>query len=441
MRVVLGLIVLAALAVGLGWWLQHLSGALSLTIGTLQIQTPISIAIVALVLTIIAVYLVLRIIATIFRLPGAFRSRGERSRRRRGEAAVTSTLVALAAREPNDARKHAARAQRFLGETPQTLLLAAYAGSIAGDESASEAAFEKLAERKDSAFLGHRGLLRLAVSRGDLEKAAALAREAEKAQPGAAWLREERVHLAVRNRDWKEALQLTKDEAPKAAFGAAAAEWEDDPEVARKLAKQAWKRDPALAQAAIAYARRLRDGGREKSAQDVLRKSWAVNPHPDLAEFALASAPDKLSRLKSGQALVVGAPEHAESHLLLGRLSLDAGLPGEAIRHADAAASAGLAQRRLHVLHADIADAEGDEARQRDALRLAASADADPGWRCANCGTTHESWHPACPVCHAVGRISWATPPKGLIAAPALERPAVLPLDAVVQSTIPRGGA
>ena len=418
MRIVLGLIFLAALAVGVGWWLQHLTGALSLTIGTLQIQTPISIAIVALVLTIIAVYLVLRIVATIFRLPGAFRSRGERSRRRRGDAAVTQTLVALAAREPDDARKHAARAQRFLGETPQTLLLAAYAGSIAGDETASEAAFEKLAGRRDSAFLGHRGLLRLAVSRGDLARAAELAREAEKAQPGAAWLREERVHLAVRNADWKEALQLTKDDAPKAAFAAAAAEHETDPEVARKLAKQAWKRDPALTVAAIAYARRLRDGGREKSAQDVLKRSWTVNPHPDLADFALAPAPDKLARLKSGQALVLGASEHAESHFLLGRLSLDAGLPGEAVRHAAAAASAGLAQRRLHVLQADIADAEGNEAQQRDALRLAASADPDPAWRCAHCGTTHDAWHPACPVCHSVGRISWGVAPRGLIAAP-----------------------
>jgi len=418
MRIVLGLIVLTAAAVGAGWWLVHLTGQFSLSIGTLQIQTPLSVAIVTLVLTVLVAYVLLRLVATVLHLPGAFRARGHHSRRRRGDAAVTSTLIALAAREPADARREAARARRLLGDTPQTLLLSAYAGSIAGDDAEAEAAFEKLAERKDSAFLGLRGLLRLAVARGDLTRAHELAREAEKAQPGAAWLREERTLLAVRTGDWHDALALTKDEKPHAALAAAAAEKEANPDTARKLAKQAWKRDPSLAAAAIAYARRLRDGGREKSALDVLHRSWTANPHPDIAEFALAPATDRLARLKVGTSLVSGAPVHAETHLLLGRLHLEAGQIEDAARHAKAAGSAGLNQRRLHMLHADIAEAGGDEAAQRDALRSAANADADPSWRCGNCGTTHDHWLPACPVCQSVGRIAWTTPPRGLLAAP-----------------------
>jgi HemY protein len=428
MRIVIGLILLTAAAVGAGWWLVHLTGQFSLSIGSLQIQTPLSVAILTLILIVVAAYVLLRALATVLHLPGAFRTRGHHSRRRRGDAAVTNTLIALAAREPADARREAARARRLLGDTPQTLLLSAYAGSIAGDDAEAEAAFEKLAERRDSAFLGLRGLLRLAVARGDLTRAHELAREAEKAQPGAAWLREERAQLAVRTGDWHDALALTADAKPHAALAAAAAEKEPDPEKARKLAKAAWKRDPSLAAAAIAYARRLRDGRREKSAQDVLRRTWAASPHPDLADFALAPATDKVARLKTGTALVADAPSHAESHLLLGRLHLEAGHIDDATRHANAAASAGMNQRRLHVLHADIADAGGDEAAQRSALRLAASADADPSWRCASCGATHEHWLPACPACHAVGRIVWAAPPRGLLAAP-VQRPVSLPLD------------
>jgi len=428
MRLVLGLILLTAAAVGAGWWLVHLTGQFSLSIGSLQIQTPLSVAILTLILIVLAAYVLLRALATVLRLPGAFRTRGHHSRRRRGDSAVTNTLIALAAREPADARREAARARRLLGDTPQTLLLSAYAGSIAGDDAEAEAAFEKLAERKDSAFLGLRGLLRLAVARGDLTRAHELAREAEKAQPGAAWLREERAQLAVRTGDWHDALALTKDEKPHAALAAAAAEKEADPDKARKLAKQAWKRDPSLPAAAIAYARRLRDGRREKSALDVLRRSWTANPHPELADFALAPATDKLARLKTGTALVADAPSHAESHLLLGRLHLEAGQIDDATRHANAATAAGLNQRRVHVLHADIADAGGDEAAQRNALRLAANADPDPSWRCTSCGATHEHWLPACPACHSVGRIVWTAPPRGLLAAP-LQRPVSLPLD------------
>jgi HemY protein len=255
--------------------------------------------------------------------------------------------------------------------------------------------------------LGLRGLLRLAIAREDFVRAAELAREAEAAHPGAAWLRGERTQLALRTGAWAEALQLTHEDAPKAGFGAAAAEAEADPARAHKLAKAAFRRDPALPAAAIAYARRLREGGREKSAQEVLRKNWALSPHPEVAAFALAQAPDKRDRLQKGFDLVKGAPDHPESQILLARLCLEAGLPADAQKHVEAARGGGLDERRVHLLLADIHEAEGNDAGQKDALRHAAMAVSDPEWRCESCGTRLAAWSPACPVCHAVGRIKW----------------------------------
>ena len=410
MRAILLIILLSAAAVGAGWYVQHLVGAVSLQVGATTIQAPISLAVLALIALVLALYVLFRLLATILRLPGAFRAGGDRGRRRRGEKAVTGTLLALAAREPADARREAARAMRLLGETPQTLLLSAYAGAISGNEAEAEAAFTKLSERKDAAFLGYRGLLRLAIEHEDYPRAAQLARDAEAAHPGAAWLRGERTQLALRTGAWAEALQLTKNDAEKAGFGAGAAEAEQDPAVAHKLAKAAWKRDPALAPAAIAYARRLREGGREKAALDVLRQNWTANPNPGVADFALAPAADRMAALKIGKDLTRNAPEHAETHLLLARLHLAAGLLGEATHHVDAAHAAGLDQKRLYLLRADIAEAEGNEAAQRDALRQAAMAPPDPAWRCENCGTTLGAWHPACTVCHTPGRVRWVVP-------------------------------
>ena len=408
MRRILWLIAVCAVAVAAAWWIQHLTGALSLQVGATTVQAPISVAVLALMLLAVAIYLATRLLATIFRLPGAFRRGGVESRRRRGDSAVTSTLIALAAREPADARREAARARRYLGDTPQTLLLSAYAGSISGNDAEAEAAFSALAERKDSAFLGLRGLLRLAISQNDLVRAADLAKQAEAAHPGAAWLRGERTQLALRTGAWAEALQLTKEDAPKAGLGAAAAEAEADPAMAHKLAKAAFRRDPALAPAAIAYARRLREGSREKAVQEVLRKSWALAPNPLLADFALYPAPDKRARLQTGTDLVKGAQDHPESRFLLSRLSLESGLTGEAHRHLEGARAGGLDQRRVHLLLADIAEAEGNEPAQRDALRAAAMAPADPAWRCGNCSSTLQAWSPACPVCHTVGRVAWS---------------------------------
>jgi len=418
MRAILLIILLAAAAVGAGWYIQHLVGAITVQVGVTTIQAPLSLAVLALILLVVVLYVLFRLLATLLNLPGAFRRGGERARRRRGDQAVTGTLIALAANAPSDARREAARAVRLLGETPQTLLLSAYAGTISGNQEEAEEAFTKLAKRKDAAFLGKRGLLRLAIEHQDYPRAAQLAREAEAAHPGAAWLRGERTQLALRTGAWSEALQLTQDDAVRAHLGAAAAEAETDPGVAHKLAKAAWKRDPALPAAAIAYARRLRDGNREKAAQDVLRRSWAANPHQELADFALATAPDRTMQLKSGTDLVRLAPDHPESHLLLAKLNLAAGQSADALRHVEAARASGLNQRRVHLLLADIAEADGREHDQRDALRQAAMAPADPTWRCDSCGAHLPAWSAACPVCHTAGKVRWSAPSEGPAPAP-----------------------
>jgi HemY protein len=407
MRRILYLILISAVVVAASWWIAHLTGDVTLHIGATTVKASIAVGLVALLALMVAVYLLTRLLATLFNLPGTFRRGGERRTRKRGEKAITETLTALAAREPEDARRQAARARRLLGDTPQTLLLSAYAGSIAGDETEAEAAFEKLAARRDSAFLGLRGLLRLSIQREDYVKAADLARQAEAAHPGAAWLRSERTQLALRTGAWAEALQLTHEDAPKAGFGAAAAEAEADHDLGHRLAKAAFKRDPALPAAAIAYARRLRAGRRERAAQDVLRRSWGANPNPEVADFALAPVTDARARLNAGIDLTKNAPTHVESQLLLGRLSLEAGDPADALRYAQAVRAQGVDQRRVFLLLADIAEASGDDSAQKEALRNAAHAAPDPEWRCESCATVLPAWSAACPVCHVPGRVKW----------------------------------
>lgn len=421
MREVLFLLLAATVAVAGAWYIDHLAGGLDLTIGALNVQMPLSAAVVALLLFSIALYWLYRLVWGILGLRHVVRRGGERSARRRGDMAVTETLVALAAREGADAQRAAARARRYLGDTPQTLLLSAYAASVANDHDTAKDAFEKLAGRKDSAFLGLRGLLAEAVAQEDWARANELAKQAEKVHPGTGWLRAERSQFAVRTGDWQEAMLLHRDDTPHAAMAAAAADAEEDPRKALKLALAAYKRDPGLAPAALAYAKRLRGAHKEKAAQEVLRRAWSRAPHPDIADFALAQAADRLARLKAGQALVKDAAESAESHLLLSRLSLEAGLTGEAQHHAEAAERAGMKQKRLYLLMADIAEASGtDEAHQaqyREAMKRAANADNDPAWICGACGSTLQSWSPACPVCHSAGRVGWRAPSTGVLVA------------------------
>ncbi len=420
MRRIIGFLLLAAIVIAVAWWVASLPGHFAAQIGTLTVQTTTPIAVLALAVLVVLLVVLLRLIFGLLRLPRRLRRARAARARRLGDAAVTRTLLALAAGESSEARRESGRARRLLGDTPQTLLLAAEAARRLGREGEAESLYRRLAERDDAPFLGLRGLLRQAIAREDWPAAAELAGRAEAAHPGSLWLRSERAQLAIRAGDWKQAMALAAPGGPLAAVATAAAEAEPDEDAAQKLARQAFAADPALAPAAIAYARRLRDAGREGRAQDVIRRAWEARPHPDLAGFALAPVAAPLARMKAAEKLANANPTDPESHLLLARASLEAGLTGEARRHAEAARAAGLNQRRVWTLLADIAEAEapGSEAA-RDALRHAAAADPDPVWRCEACGAIQAAWHPACPICHVPGRITWTAPVAAELIAPA----------------------
>ena len=330
---------------------------------------------------------------------------------------MTRALVALAAGTAEVARLEVRKARATLGDTPQTLLLAAEAERLSGREEAAEEAFRALAAREDARFLGLRGLLRQAMARGDWDAALALAREAEAAQPGASWLREERAQLALRTRDWREALALAPPETPRAALALAAAEQEPDPAKAAELERQAFQADTAFAPAALAHARRLRDGGSPRRARTVLEEAWAAAPHPDLAEPYLAEEPDPLMRVKAAEALIRRNPDHAESRLLLARAALEAGLTGRARSALEALVASGEADRRAYLLLSELEEAEhGETPEARGAqahwLREAATAPPEPRWRCGHCGTDHAAWTPLCRSCDTVGQIGWTGAPR-----------------------------
>ena len=159
---------------------------------------------------------------------------------------MTRALVALAAGDQGEAPRQANRARRLLGDTPQTLLLAAEASRLAGNDAGAADLFKLLAGRDDAAFLGLRGLFRQALAREDWSAATALARQAAAANPGGAWLREERTQLAMRTGDWRQALALAGPGAPRAAYATAAADVETDPDEGTRLARQAWKEHPGF---------------------------------------------------------------------------------------------------------------------------------------------------------------------------------------------------
>lgn len=413
MRRVFRILVLAILVVAVGLILAAVPGRVTADIGSISVDFSTSFAVVVLLVLGVLTHLLLGVV----HLPGRIAGRFTRHSRHKGELATTRALVALAAADPTNARREAGRARRLLGDTPQTLLLTAEAARLAGRDGEATEALSALAKHEHASFLGLRGQLRQAVARSDWKAAGEIAAKAEAAYPGAAWLREERTRLAIRSEDWIGAMRLTQDDAAKAALATAAAEADKDPSRALALARQAWEADASLAPAAIAYARKLREAGEGRRAERVLADTWAIRPHPDLADFVLNLGVNPKEKLREAARLAATNPDHPELHLLLARASLAAGLIPDARREAEAARAAGLNQRRLFLLMARIEETEGGHPEAAAAaLRQAAEADPDPIWRCTQCHTPSTSWHAACPACLTPGALAWGN----LAASPAI---------------------
>jgi HemY protein len=404
---IVGIVIIAA-----AWLLAGIPGHIAASIGTYSIETTPPFAILTLVAFVIVTLILLRIVRGVLAIPRTGAGLWQGHRRASGERAVTRVLVALAAGEQDSSRKQARRARNLLGDSPQTLLLVAEAARLSGRESEAEEAFRALTKQEDARFLGWRGLLRQAVDRRDWPEALVIAKQAEAAHPGTAWLRQQRAELALQTENWAEALELIGPDPRRPSYYVAAANAESDPKRALKFSKQAWKQDPAFAPAAIAYAGRLRSAGYEKRAQAIIVGAWKRAPQPELASFALAVASDPLARVQAAKRLVAGNPSHPESRLLLARVELDAGLTDDARQQVEIVQNEGVHQRRVYLLLAEIeeqdrGDTEAGRLAQRDALRRAATAEPDPHWECTNCHASHAVWHAKCPTCASLGTIQW----------------------------------
>jgi HemY protein len=417
----LKLLLLCVVVVGIAWGLMRLGGVVEVRVGDVYVGLDLPILLLALLILFVVLHGLLTGWRALRRWPSRIRARREATNRDKGEAALTRALVALAAGTADTARLEVRNARRLLGDRPQVLLLAAEAERISGSEEGAAEAFRALAARDDAKFLGLRGLLRQAIQRQDWPEAQRLAREAEAAQPGAAWLREERAALALRTQDWREALALSAPGANRAQLAIAAARQEPDAARAAEYEKQAVQADPGFAPAALAHAARLEAAGAQRKARAVLEQAWATAPNPEIAEAYLHAEADPLERVKLAEALVHPNRTHPESRLLLARTALAGSLTGRARAELEALVQDGSADARAYLLLVELEQVEhGDSPVARTAearwLRAATAAPAEPRWRCDHCGKQHAQWAPVCDGCGTAGSVSWQPGPGRTLA-------------------------
>jgi HemY protein len=386
------------------WWVGGLPGDVTAHVGRLTIETSTPAAVLIIIVVAAFLTILLSVLGSLRGAPGRLGEWRFGRKRRLGEVATQRAIVALAAGDLPAAKAEAGRARKLLGEAPLVLLVQAEAARLSGEDEAARVGFEALTQHKDMAFLGHHGLIRHSLAQGAHGAAHEHALAAEDAYPGSAWLRAQRLHIAVKKADWPAALALTKAPNEVAALAAAAAGATSDPASRLGFAKRAVKAAPASPAAVLAYAAALAARGKPRAAQKALLAGWKAVQHPDIAAAFLSPHATPLEQAKAAGELAAAAPG-GESELVQAQTALAAALPGEARRHALAAREAGIRDGRADAVLAKLDGAPAVPVAQRL-------------WHCAACHAAQADWAPACAQCGRIGTLSWQMPGTALIAGP-----------------------
>ncbi len=419
------ILALAAVAYGLEWLIEQ-PGSLTLDFAGYQFEASIPVAIGGLLLILAATIVLWAIVMALLRMPGRWTGGSRLKRRDKGFDALSQGLIAVGTGDAARARKAAYVAERLLPNEPLTQFLKAQAAQLAGDRRLAEETFHKMTLKPETKLLGLRGLHIEARRREDVDAAHHFAKEAHAIAPvpwaGSAMLE----HLTAQG-DWEKAREAIEASLAAKAIDAPSAQnlravvetamamekERDHPHDALHIARQALKRRPGFAPAAVAAARVLVRHGDSKQALKLIETVWATKPHPDLAAAYLEAltGESNAAKLARVEKLARAAPHAPESRHLVAEVALSNRNFAKA-REALAPLIASGRHPTAHtcLLMAEIEDgAHGPSGPVREWLARGSRAPRDPVWIAD--GVVSKNWLPMSPVTGRLDAFEWKPPP------------------------------
>lgn len=409
-----------------------IDGTVTITLSSREIRLGIPVAIALVIVLSVITIIAHRIITTFVDAPAEFFRWRAMGRRRRGFAAVTKGLVAIAAGDDDEARRQSRKALALVGEPPLAMLLAAQAAQIDGDEETAQRYFTQMLQSKDTEFLGLRGLFMASMRRGDTAQAILIAERARLLRPKTRWALNALFELNVSKRAWDAASSAINAQqkikhidagtakrrrAVLAAATAIDAEANGDGEAASTAADDALSLAPGFAPAALVAAKHATKLGRQWRAASLIETAWGQEPHPDLARAYANLKPEEPSqaRAKRLAALASMNPQHPESQVLKTAVAMSQGRYEEA-RETLRPLAERASSVRICLLMADIERAlGGDSLIARDWATRALKAPRDAQWVCSGCARTHNDWSPICAACSAFDTLAWQSGARGTV--------------------------
>jgi HemY protein len=430
----LRLVGLVLVGAALASWLGAQPGMLQLEWLGWQLEMRTSLAVAILVILALALVFIDRLFRGLLGLPSWLGRNLSRRRTESGHRALTLGLMAVSAGEPDEARRQAARAQRLLAAPQLTDLLSAQAAHMSGDHKAAGRYFTSLTRDRDTAFLGHIGLARLALENDQPDQALAAARRALDLRPKSALAARQVVMLEAERGNWAAALPAHavvavadpgKDAAARARLARqkAALAYLDaltrldrgaDPKTRRTAVaglETALTAVPDFWPAAMRLAALHEEDGSPRKAVKRLEMAFRSMPHDDLAARlqTLWKTNDGGHIARLIRLIAKSGPLAAEGRRVVAGAALARGLVGEARRLLEEIEPADR-DAAVWRLMSRLAAEAGDSGAETDALREAGEAPRPRCWQCTACQLVHETWQGHCAGCAGFATLEWRRP-------------------------------
>ncbi|ARJ66327.1 hypothetical protein WV31_11970 [Magnetospirillum sp. ME-1] len=425
MRRLLVFLALTGLAVAGAVWLADRPGEVTIRWQGWRVDTTVPVLLAVLVVVLAALSALGRLVRAVFGAPGRWFQSRRLGRQRKGYTALADGLAAAASGDALRTTKLARKADRLLNDPAVTGLLTAQAAQLSGDDDQLRRRYEAMTGRKETAFLGHKGLAELALKQGDRTSARDSAAKAFDLQPGAeglavllldlqteagAWAEAEQTLRAARRRDALPAAELVRRGALIGLGRAQECLAAGNESQALDWALEARDSDPLFAPAIALAARLLAKRGKQRKAASLLKSAFKAAPHPLLiaAWRDLVAGESALDRVKRLQELVQANPASPDGHVALAEAALAAQLWGQARTHLEKA----LEQRPTRAVFELLARVERDERKDETAatawmVRAGTDSAPEQTWVCGGCGHHSPDFAVCCPACGIAGRLEW----------------------------------
>ncbi|MBV9905358.1 MAG: hypothetical protein JO346_12350 [Alphaproteobacteria bacterium] len=421
----LGILIAAALLASGIAWIADRQGELVFTLDQYEIHMSAAATIGFAVLFTALVVVLARLVTTLITSPGAIGDWFRARRTRRGTDSLSHGLLAVAAGDVHEARRHADRARGILGTHPLALLLQSQSAVLEGDAPQQRAAYRAMLHHNETEFLGLRGLFMLAAREDQPDQALLFAERAHTLRPRVPWAANALFDLKAARQAWGDALKVLEESARHNLLDkdvvrrkravlltaeALDADARGDADKALDLATEALGLAPGLEPAAALAARKLAAQGKAWRAQGVVEACWAVSPHPDLASIYASIKPDETHEQRVQRLLGLAHlnRDHFESRVLEAEEAVLAKNWAEA-RRVLAPLADDHATARVCALMAEIEEGENSDATAAHSwLSRAARAARDAQWHCTRCGATQNDWAAVCNACASFDSLVWA---------------------------------